>query len=64
MHVKVDAKCMCTKFWWAWPFWFRSYGSILFSFKKAKVSLQTKAESAQKIHAKWVAKIPFSFNFS
>ena len=52
------------QFWWAWPFWFQSYGSILFSFKEAKISLRTMIESAQKIHAKWVAKISFNFNFS
>ena len=29
------------QFWWAWPFRFRSYVSFLFSFKTAKIFLQT-----------------------
>ena len=64
MQVEVDVKCMQTNFGGHGLSGFRVMAPFCFPSKRPKISLQTKIESAQKIHAKWVAKISFNFNFS
>ena len=60
MQVEIDVKCMQTNFGGRGFFSFGDFGSFLFAFKMAKISLQTmgyivhggqKMKSAQKIHA-------------